>query len=276
MSITASEQLMYSTIRIECTIENGISTGTGFFFQFLFNEELNSYTPVIVTNKHVVKNSKIGKLTFTLADEGSLPLDGQHHIIELENFEQRWVMHPEHDVDLCAMPIADILRNFDSVKKKVFPCYLSTEIIPNKEQLKNLSAIEEIIMVGYPNGIWDHINNKPIFRKGITATHPKFDYNGKKEMLIDAACFPGSSGSPVFIFNEGLYSTRDGKSYAGNRIFLLGILYAGPHHNVEGNIHVIEAQMSQKYITVSSIPNHLGIVIKAERILELENLFSKM
>lgn len=38
------------------------------------------------------------------------------------------------------------------------------------------------------------------FRRGITATNINFDYNGKKEFVIDAACFPGSSGFPVFIW----------------------------------------------------------------------------
>lgn len=52
-------------------------------------------------------------------------------------------------------------------------------------------------MVGYPDGIWDEFNNQPIVRRGITATHPKNDFNGKGEFLIDAVCFPGSSGSPV-------------------------------------------------------------------------------
>jgi len=57
-------------------------------------------------------------------------------------------------------------------------------------------------MVGYPIGLWDEKNNYPIFRKGITATHPANDYNGKSEFMIDAACFPGSSGSPVYIIDE--------------------------------------------------------------------------
>ncbi len=44
-------------------------------------------------------------------------------------------------------------------------------------------------MIGYPNGIWDEANNMPIIRRGITATHPNFNYNGKPEFMIDAACF---------------------------------------------------------------------------------------
>lgn len=39
-------------------------------------------------------------------------------------------------------------------------------------------------MVGYPNGIWDEKNNKPIFRKGITATDIRFDTMVKKNLLL--------------------------------------------------------------------------------------------
>jgi len=129
-------------------------------------------------------------------------------------------------------------------------------------------------MVGYPNGIWDNINNKPILRKGITATHPNFDYCGKKEIMIDAACFPGSSGSPVFIFNEGGYRDKSGNMFMGaSRIILLGVLYAGPQHTAQGDIQIVNVPTIDRPIAISRIPNNLGLIIKSERILELENLF---
>ena len=72
-------------------------------------------------------------------------------------------------------------------------------------------------MIGYPIGLIDEYNNKPIVRKGITATTYNIDYNGKKEFLIDIACFPGSSGSPIFIRRDGLGIAKDsqGKQIIG-------------------------------------------------------------
>jgi len=72
-------------------------------------------------------------------------------------------------------------------------------------------------MVGYPVGIWDSANNMPVIRRGITATHPGKDYEGKSEFMIDAACFPGSSGSPVFLFNLGSYPQKAGGIVIGTR-----------------------------------------------------------
>ena len=92
--------------------------------------------------------------------------------------------------------------------------------------------------------------------------------------MIDAACFPGSSGSPVFIFNEGGYRDKKGTMHLGaSRLLLLGVLYAGPQYTVEGEIKIINMPVSQKPIAISTIPNNLGLVLKVERILELEELF---
>ena len=128
-------------------------------------------------------------------------------------------------------------------------------------------------MVGYPNGLWDAVNNMPIFRKGSTATHPNFDYNGKKEFLIDIAAFPGSSGSPVMIFNQGGYQDKKGNVFMGkDRVILLGVLYAGLQHTATGEI-IISPNL-QNPVALSKIPNNIGIVLKAERISELEPLFT--
>jgi V8-like Glu-specific endopeptidase len=194
--------------------------------------------------------------------------------MDLENFENFWRKHPDNDVDLCAMPIAPFVNMAVEKGQNLFYIPFDVSILPSEKQLNELTAMEEILMVGYPNGIWDQINNKPIFRKGITATNPTLDYNGKKEFLIDAACFPGSSGSPVLIFNEGGYRDKNGTLHLGSsRVILIGVLYAGPQHTTTGEIKIINVPVSQVPVAISKIPNNLGLVIKAERIKELEKLF---
>ena len=53
-------------------------------------------------------------------------------------------------------------------------------MIPAQADLESLDAIEEIVMIGYPNGLWDSVNNMPIARRGITATPVYLNYEGKK------------------------------------------------------------------------------------------------
>ncbi|MET3981509.1 hypothetical protein ABIB62_004123 [Mucilaginibacter sp. UYP25] len=272
MGLTVTERLTYSTVRIECENEKGISTGTGFFFKFF--DDGKTHIPVVVTNKHVIEGAMNGRLTFTRSSADNTPLDTQHFPITLGNFESLWRKHPDANVDLCAMPIAPYLNEANSRGQKLYYDPLDKSIIPTKDQLTELDALEEIIMIGYPNGIWDSKNNKPIFRKGITATHPVFDYNGKKEILIDAACFPGSSGSPVLILNQGGYKDKKGTFIVGQvRIFLLGVLYAGPQYTTQGEIKVVDIPTTNQSVSLLRIPINLGVIIKSERIIELEKLF---
>lgn len=92
--------------------------------------------------------------------------------------------------------------------------------------------------------------------------------------MIDAACFPGSSGSLVMIFNQGMYTDKCGNTYTGiSRVKLSGVLYADPQAVAQGEIHTVKIPTVDKNIAISRIPNNLGFVIKAERILELEKLF---
>ena len=274
MALSVSEQLTYSTVRIECESSDGkSSSGSGYFFKFKNNKETNQHIPVVITNKHVINNSVRGRLIFTISVDGN-PVDKEHFQINIDDFETFWRKHPDSNVDLCAMPITPFLEAAKAQSKSLFYIPLDLSLIPSEEQLETLSALEEIVMIGYPNGIWDATNNKPIFRKGVTATHPCFDYNGKKEFMIDAACFPGSSGSPVFILNEGGYRDKNGNTYLGStRLLFMGTLYAGPQHTATGEVKIIDVPTVQKPVTFSSIPNNLGLVIKSSRIKELEQLF---
>lgn len=137
--------------------------------------------------------------------------------------------------------------------------------------MNDLTPLEDVVMIGYPNGIWDSSNNMPIIRSGVTATHPKRLYNGKSEFLIDIAAFPGSSGSPVFLFNCGSYLDKNNNTCMGNRIALLGILYAGIQHQISGEIKIIDIPLGQVPIAFSLMPNNLGIVVSADNINELDN-----
>jgi hypothetical protein len=131
-------------------------------------------------------------------------------------------------------------------------------------------------MIGYPNGIWDQANNLPIVRKGITATNPMHNYNGLPIFVIDCACFPGSSGSPVLIANFGSYSNANGGVVLGSRLIFLGVLYAGPQHSAAGEIQIIDVPLQQTPIILSHIPNNLGFVVKSQKILDFKPIFKSL
>jgi hypothetical protein len=94
------------------------------------------------------------------------------------------------------------------------------------------------------------------------------NFCGKNITVIDAACFPGSSGSPVLIINEGMYTSKTG-TVIGNRIILLGILYSGPVMSAKGQIEVREIPTARRPIAETEIPVHLGYTVKAREIFSI-------
>jgi hypothetical protein len=271
--LSPAEQLAYSTVRIETVAINGaIGTGTGFFYRLA--ETGDKHVPVIVTNKHVVAGAAKGRFRLTLRAADGSPDRLNHLNFEIANFEQRWTAHPDGSTDLCVMPIAPLLHQAASQNKSFFFITLDKSFVPTPADLEEMLGLEEVVMVGYPNGIWDETNNFPVFRRGVTASHPLHDWNGKQEFLIDAACFPGSSGSPVLIFNTHGYQSKKGTFIGASRIKLLGVLYAGPQYTVTGEIKIIMVPTSNVPIAVSHIPNNLGIIIKSSKLAAFEPLFA--
>lgn len=268
MNLSLAEQFAHSTVRIECDLAGGgVGTGTGFFYSLDRNGD--QHVPVIVTNNHVIKGAIRGRFLLTLHDGTDGPAVGKVNAFELDSFESRWLPHPDKDVDLCVMPIAPLLHQAQQTNPRFYFVTLNKDLLPTAADLNDMLGLETIVMVGYPNGLWDQTNNQPIFRKGVLASDYKHDWNGKKEFLIDAACFPGSSGSPVILFEVGSYQTRNAL-VMGSRIKLLGILYAVAQHTIHGDIKVVTVPTQQKPISIATIPNNLGFVIKAEQLNAFE------
>jgi hypothetical protein len=274
---TTSAQLLFSTVRLECTLNSGGSSiGTAFLFAYRIDQE--KMVPFLMTNKHVVKDAATG--TFYVhegrpkAANGPNMPTGDSIPISINNFIHAWVMHPDPDVDLCAMPIEPLRTEASKQGKNFFLMPFVEPLIPLEEQMHSLNAIEEVLMVGYPIGLWDSVNNMPIVRRGITALHPAVDFQGKKIGIVDMACFPGSSGSPIVIVNEGAYSTPQGLM-VGGRFFLMGVLYAGPQYTADGSIEIVTVPTRSKPIAQTAIPSHLGFYIKSKVIREWRPILLK-
>lgn len=264
------EQLCFSTVRIETRdVDNNCYSGTGFFFNLSVDDKV---VPVIITNKHVVNGMTRGQFVLTEQDKDGNPMYKQHFPIVIEhNFEKYWIRHPDSNIDLCVMPINPIIESvYEQYGKTLFHKSFDNSLIPIAEQLLEIDTAEEIFMIGYPNGLWDSVNNMPIVRRGTMATNISLNHNGKREFVIDAACFPGSSGSPVILFNKGGYTDKRGNlNWGKGRLMLLGILYAGPQLTVTGEIEIVTVpNLQQKPLAVSHIPNNLGYIIKSDAILD--------
>lgn len=272
--LSISEQLLYSTIQIVCYSKNRTlkSTGTGFIYGFCRQE--NGCYPALVTNKHVVKDADECELVLHTKDsKGNLSSENIHYIIN-NDFKSQCIYHPDSDIDLAIYNLSNVFYECKKNGKEVFYSFLDTNLIPSKDDLEKFSAIEDIIMVGYPNGIIDFKNNLPIIRKGITATPYYIDYNGSKQFLADIACYPGSSGSPILILQEGISKDKFGNISIGkSTIKLLGINSSVFLNTITGDLI---SQSTNFVKTLVQVPNNLAIIIKSEKLLDFEKIIENI
>jgi hypothetical protein len=262
---TVTEQMMYTTARIVGVNASGAAfkTGTGFFYHFPVAAGDTRSVPILVTNKHVIEGvTNADFVVHTNSNGGSKP-DGNG--VVRSQFTD-WVQHPNPKVDLCALPVGGVLN-----QAKAFYRSFDPGIVPSEAQLEELSAVEEILMVGYPNGLWDSVNNYPLIRRGITASHPSvdFDVDGAATTVIDAACFPGSSGSPVLLYNVGTYSDKKGNTVVGSRTMLLGVLFSGPLMQTDGKIVIRNIPTAVEPVAQVNMMLNLGYIVKSRELVTL-------
>lgn len=277
-SLSTSELIINSSIRIECqgdtTINNKkvgfTSIGTGFYFEFKFD---SIRVPVIVTNYHVVENTKVGILHFTETNTNKTPAYGKIVTEVVNNFGARWIKHPSED--LAILPLNPILVDIQKNKKKdPFIVYYEESLIPTKEFLDEVTSIEDVLMIGYPKGFWDSTNNLPIVRKGLTATPINLNYNRKPQFLLDIPIFAGSSGSPIILFNQGSFGTKKGGVAIGSRLILLGINVQSINYTAEGEL--ILPPGNPRIQTTTALPFNIAVVIKSQELLKFKSILQQL
>jgi hypothetical protein len=260
---TVIEQLLFSTVRIEADKPAGTEAGTSFIFSYEHDSKQYLF---LVTNKHVVSGANAGRFFFTLSD-GQNPRIGERFDIQMADFQNAWVGHPDSSIDIAAMPLVPVLEHIQQQGRQAFFKSIPHTLVPSDAQLSELDALEEVVFVGYPSGMFDAKNLMPILRRGTTATPPQLDYEGSKVFLVDASVFPGSSGSPVLICNQGSYGTKQG-IVIGTRVLFLGVIAQVVIREEEGKIVIVTAPSSFTPIVRTRQMIDLGIVYKSMTVVE--------
>lgn len=260
-----AKALFFITVRISTTKLDGTSSGgTGFLWS---KSDAQGSSVLLVTNRHVVENATTGTITLIEADTNAPPPGapklGSTIDIAIDNFNSIWTYHHDPDVDLAVAGFGDILSQMSNSGRNPFFKTISDDLFPSQDQFAELNAIEAVTFVGYPSGLYDTKNGTPIARRGWTATPVALDYGGKPTFLVDAPVFGGSSGSPVFIVNEGMYTTSGGM-VVGSRILFLGVVAAVHQEHAIANIVTVQ----QPSIVYQRLLN-LGLVFRSDVLAEL-------
>lgn len=235
------EGFIYCTVLISIELQPGIfNFGTGFtVYRF---EEQDIGKCFLITNKHLLPdegsekkiilkvNTRVGD-EFIVA-EIDIPIVGE---------DGRYLpvvkLHPNRDYDIAAVNITEQVTGSNIAGTLIIYSLFATK---EKLRQENINVGDEILILGYPDAIYDPRNVSPVVRQGIIATNPIEGYAFNDELkrrydlpdhidgfLIDANVFPGSSGSVVILKPQPTTIGPQGEtkvSFEKKNPYLLGIV----------------------------------------------------
>ncbi len=256
---STAKRLLFSTVRVDTVLDDG-SQGSGTAF-VLRHHGPGGVADFVVTNRHLVDGVRDGALVFTQARR-AVPLLGCRFELRIEQFPSAWFVHPDPDVDLAVVPLAPLRAAAASEGVELYVEAIDSRLIPDAPAWDGLDALEEVLFVGYPSGVWDQVNLMPILRRGSTATPAMLDFEGRRQFLIDAAVYPGSSGSPVFI-------ERGQSRLARRELWFAGVVSAVFFREEARRVVPAPIPASLRAPELDTEMIDLGLVLKSDLVLEL-------
>lgn len=196
-----------------------IASASGFFF-------CHNGTKYLVTNRHVVVDENDGyrpdSLTIKLHSNRANPKENVIVPIALydKNNQQLWLEHPNQAILQCDVVLVPLLQNNIS---SALMNFMTVANIPNKNI--GIQPFSDVVVVGYPLGFHDELNNLPIYRQGMIASPYPSMFEDKPYFLIDAKLHSGSSGSAVLNSPHNLL-TRGVTGFHSNNAIVFGIFSA--------------------------------------------------
>ncbi|MBT9590451.1 MAG: trypsin-like peptidase domain-containing protein [Thiobacillus sp.] len=258
-----TKKLLFNTIRVDTVLEDGSEgSGTAFVFSHASSSGVHTF---VVTNRHLVEGVRSGGLVFTQKKHGQ-PALGERFQININDFSHAWFLHPDPEVDLAIIPLRPLEQAARDQGAELYYHAIDSHLVPDAAALRALDAMEQVIFIGYPSGVWDQVNLMPIMRRGTTATPMELNFEGRPEFLIDAAVYPGSSGSPVFVYQPD--SLRPAQSGGGKKFLFAGVV-AAVFFREEANrlVSLPVPPNNQQPTVMGSEMIDLGLVIKSEAVM---------
>lgn len=263
--MSATDKMAKSTVRIECFNAGRVSLGSSFYCVFPL-KTLGS-VPVLITNRHVVEGFRNIRIILSTAPDVRQATPERCRVLEYGQLENIVYFHENPRTDLAAILLRPILDRNVNDGSTIYLEEISLLDFAAENIEIHLRFVEDVLVVGYPQGQWDRTRNLPLFRHGITASPAMLDYNGESKFLIDCSIFPGSSGSPVFLYNFPAYIESKQVNF-GERCALLGVVSSVLVYSVEGTMEEVDIP-TMATVPKSLMPYNLGVVIKAREILSL-------
>ncbi len=192
MAVDISLDLISATVQLEQPIGGGIRTvGTG----FLISDPAPDGTPrvVLVTANHVFERMPGDKATIGFraeAPDGSWRYDPEKIAIRKDG-KALWTHHASRDVACIAIAAPPAFA-----RAAIPLAWLAGDDAFNAYQL---GPGDEMMALGFPQGLAANPAGFPILRSGRVASYPLEPVSAFPTFLLDFHVFPGNSGGPVFL-----------------------------------------------------------------------------
>jgi hypothetical protein len=241
MTVDLSVELIQATVQVEQPLGDGTRTvGTG----FLISDPTPDGKPrtVLVTANHVFAKmpGPIATIGFRVENaDGSWRYDPEPLRIR-DGTKDLWTRHPDRDVAVIAISAPPAF-----VKAAIPQNWLATDDTFSKYAL---GPGDELLALGFPEGLSANDAGFPILRSGRVASFPLQPSSAFPTFLLDFNVFPGNSGGPVYMAPK----PRNASEGSDDPQFIAGML--------------------TRQVELNSQNLSIGIVIHAKFIREALNL----
>ncbi|MFI4933238.1 MAG: trypsin-like serine peptidase [Caulobacterales bacterium] len=215
MAIDLSIDLIQATVQVDQPLGDGTRTvGTG----FLISDPTPDGKPrvVLVTANHVFDKmpGPIATIGFRVENaDGSWRFNPEPLKIR-DGAKELWTHNPERDVAVISI---DAPPEF--AKAAIPEDWLATDDTFKKY---DLGPGDEMLALGYPEGLSANTAGFPILRSGRVASFPLSPAAAFPAFLLDFNVFPGNSGGPVYMADNA--RRRPGAEGDAPAQFIAGML----------------------------------------------------
>lgn len=216
MAVDLSIDLIQATVQVEQPLGDGTRTvGTG----FLISDPTPDGAPrtVLVTANHVFRKmpGAVATIGFRIENaDGSWRYDPEPLKIR-DGTKELWTHHPDRDVAVIAIQAPAAFA-----KAAIPMTWLAGD---DAFQKYAVSPGDQMLALGFPEGLAANSAGFPILRAGRVASYPLLPSSAFPTFLLDFAVFPGNSGGPVYV-DEGARAPPASGDPAQPNGFVAGLL----------------------------------------------------
>jgi Trypsin-like peptidase domain len=215
MAVDLSIDLIQATVQVEQPLGDGTRTvGTG----FLVSDPTPDGKPriLLVTANHVFRKmpGAIATIGFRIENADGSWRYAPEPLKIRDGDKELWIHHPDRDLAVISISPPPAFA-----KAAIPEDWLAGDDTFAKE---GLTPGDEMMALGFPEGLSANTAGFPIVRTGRVASYPLSPSAAFPTFLLDFNVFPGNSGGPVYVENTPHGSApADSKTNGG---FIAGVL----------------------------------------------------